>query len=265
MVSLSDTHCHLDLKQFDDDRQAVLERAWHSGIQRILIPQIQLDSSDQTIQLAESDERIFVAVGVHPNSADTWTNLSMRSLRQITTTPRVCAIGEIGLDYYREHTSHEQQQRILKEQLSLAAEVDKPVILHCRNAFEDLIKTLMEWIEGLPRTASRVRKCPGVFHSFGGDPEQAKTAVHAGFMLGINGSISFKKADRVRSVVQTIGIDCLLLETDAPFITPAPHRGERNEPAFIRHTNDALASVLGITPEHCAKMTYNNACKTLLW
>ena len=242
-----------------------MERAWQSGIQRILIPQVHIDSVDKAIQLAETDERIYVAVGVHPNSADRWASLSMRSLHQLSTHPRVCAIGEIGLDYYRDHTSHELQQRVLKEQLSLAAEVDKPVILHCRNAFDDLFKILMDWLEQLPTKASRLRECPGVLHSFGGDPEQANTAVHAGFMLGINGSISFKKADLIRTVAQSVGISYLLLETDAPFITPTPHRGERNEPAFILHTNDALAKVLEISSEQCAKMTYNNACKIFLW
>ncbi len=265
MISLSDTHCHLDFDQFDTDRHAVLERAWRLGIQRILIPQVHLGSEKKAEQLAETDERIFLAVGVHPNSAEPWNSQSVKSLFRLCSNPKVLAIGEIGLDYYRDRTSHELQQQVLKEQLALAAEVDKPVILHCRNAFEDLIKILMDWLEKLPQSALRLKECPGVMHSFAGDFEQAKNAVHSGFLLGINGNITFKKADQIKTVIQMVGIDHLLLETDAPFITPAPHRGERNEPSFIRYTNDAIATVLDISPEQCAKMTYNNACKTFLW
>lgn len=265
MFSLADTHCHLDFDQFDADYQDVLARSWESGIQRILIPEVEIDPDEKMIRLSEMDDRIFAAVGVHPNSADTWNSLTMSKLRRSATHPRVVAIGEIGLDYYRHHTSPELQQRILKEQLSLAAEVDKPVILHCRNAFNDLFNILMNWREQLPKTAFHLNKVPGVLHSFGGDLQQADTATKAGFMLGINGSISFKNAGMIKNVVQTIALEYLLLETDAPFISPVPHRGERNEPSFIQYTNLALANLSGISPEQCAKMTYNNSSKIFLW
>jgi len=147
----------------------------------------------------------------------------------------------------------------------MAAKADKPVILHCRDAFEDLIRILTDWIAILPDSSSRLKKIPGVLHSFDGQLDQAQAAIQSGFMLGINGSISFKNAEIIKHIVRSVGSDFLLLETDAPYLTPAPHRGERNEPAFIRHTNDALAAVLGISSGQCAKVTYNNACKIFMW
>jgi TatD DNase family protein len=262
---LTDTHCHIDFQQFDPDRQAMLDRAWQFGIQRLLIPAVDMASVSRSIAIADSDERIYLSVGIHPNSADNWNSKSLDELRTHIKHPRVCAIGEIGLDYYRDHTTPEIQKKILKEQLTVASEADKPVILHCRAAFEDLFSILTEWLEHLPSSAIHLKKHPGVFHSFGGDTWQANIAVQAGFYLGVNGSITFKNASAVRAVMQSTGIDHLLLETDAPFITPVPHRGKRNEPAYIYHTNQALSTLLNLTPDLCAKMTYNNACELFNW
>lgn len=265
MFTLTDTHCHLDFDQFNDDRQAVSERAWKTGVQRILIPEVHLDSFANTITLAESDKRIFLAVGVHPNSADCWNEQSLRKLRENATHPRVRAIGEIGLDYYRHHTAPALQKRILIDQLHLAAELDKPVILHCRDAFDDLMTILLDWLSQLPNRSMHIKDHPGTSHSFGGTIKQADLLIKAGFLLGINGSITFKSAEETRSVAHSVGIDNLLLETDAPYITPIPYRGMRNEPANILYINNALATVLGLTAELCAKMTYNNASKVFLW
>jgi TatD DNase family protein len=262
---LSDTHCHIDFQQFDPDRQAMLDRAWQVGIQRLLIPAVDLTSVSRAIAIADSDERIYLAVGIHPNSADNWNSKSLDEMRTFLIHPRVCAIGEIGLDYYRDHTTPEIQKMILIDQLTLASETDKPVILHCRAAFEDLFAILTTWLDHLPPSAIHLKRHPGVFHSFGGDTRQAETAIQAGFCLGVNGSITFKNATATRDVMQSAGIDHLLLETDAPFITPVPHRGKRNEPAYSYHTNQALSALLNLTPDLCAKMTYNNACELFGW
>ncbi|MBN2677674.1 MAG: TatD family hydrolase [Anaerolineaceae bacterium] len=265
MLLLSDTHCHLDLDTFDEDRQGVLDRAWQADVQSILIPEVDVTSTSTAVNLSETDQRIHIAIGVHPNSANTWNNDTLSVLRRLSSNSRVCAIGEIGLDYYRDRSSPELQQDILLQQLALAAEVDNPVIIHCRNAFPALFAVLTEWLASLPASARHLRENPGVLHSFGGDAQQAISAVSAGFFLGINGSITFKNAVTLRSVVQAVGIDHLLLETDAPYITPAPHRGKRNEPSFVVYTNAMLAQMLNISPEHCARITYNNACKLFRW
>jgi TatD DNase family protein len=262
---LSDTHCHIDLEPFDPDRQAMLERAWQAGIQRILIPGVDLLSSRRAISLAESDARIFAAVGVHPNNGKDWNDNSIAELRDLAGHSRVCAIGEIGLDFYRDHTTPDLQRSILIDQLALAAEFDKPVILHCRDAFNDLISILHTWQTGLPDTTIHLRRNPGVFHSFTGDISQASEVVSSGFRLGINGSITFKNGIQTREIVKSVDPICLLLETDAPYITPVPHRGQRNEPAYISHTNRKLAECLSLSPEQCAKMTYNNACNLFNW
>lgn len=264
MPFLTDTHCHIDLQQYDSDRQAMLARAWQNGIQRLLVPALDIQSAHHSLALAESDERIFIAAGVHPNYADSWNATTMQALRQVVTHPRVRAIGEIGLDYYRNHASPEIQKKILLEQLSLAAEVKKPVILHCRNAFDELFVILKEWIGKLSQ-APDIAQHPGVLHSFGGDVQQARAAVEEGFFIGINGSITFKNAATIRDVARSVGIEYLLLETDAPYLTPVPFRGKRNEPAYTLYINDALAQMVNLVPDQCAKMTYNNACKVFNW
>jgi len=265
LAFLTDTHCHIDFEQFDPDRQTMLGRAWQVGIRHLLIPAIDLDSFPRTLPIAEGDDRIHLAVGIHPNSGVKWESGALDKLRKLAGHARVCAIGEIGLDYYRDHTPQETQKEMLKIQLELASEIGKPVILHCRAAFDDLFSILSEWLEHLPSSAVCLKRHPGVFHSFGGDEIQAARAVQAGFYLGVNGSITFKNADNTRSVMKSAGIDHLLLETDAPFITPVPHRGKRNEPAYIYHINETLSTLLNLSPELCAKMTYNNACELFNW
>jgi TatD DNase family protein len=261
---LSDTHSHIDFEPFDHDRQEMLERAWQAGIQRILVPGVDLESSRRAIALAESDDRIFAAVGIHPNQGGTWDEKSLRELRAFAQHPRVCAIGEIGLDFYRDHTSPDVQLQILKDQLVLASDIDKPIILHCRNAFDMLLNVIRDWLAGLPE-GRRIQNYPGVFHSFSGDCSQAISVISAGFFIGINGSITFKNANGIRELVKQVDSSRLILETDAPYITPVPHRGHRNEPAYISHTNDVLAGCLDISTELCGKMTYNSASILFNW
>jgi TatD DNase family protein len=265
LLLLSDTHCHIDLMQYDHDRQAVLERAWRSGVQRILIPALDLDSALKVLSLSDSDNRIFSAVGIHPNSADRWNASTRDGLLELCKHPRVRAIGEIGLDYYRDHTTPETQRNVLIEQLTLAADVDKPVILHCRNAFNDLMSILLEWQKHLPPSAVQIRRYPGVFHSFSGDLQQSKAAIEAGFLLGVNGSITFNNAIQMRQLFKETSLQHMLLETDAPFITPTPHRGKRNEPSYVQFINEDLSGLIGFAPAQCAKITYNNACKIFNW
>jgi TatD DNase family protein len=262
---LTDTHCHIDLEQFDSDRQAMIDRAWQVGIERLLIPAVELSSTNRSLAIAEIDERIFIAVGVHPNNAGSWNANTSISLQALCVNPRVKAIGEIGLDYYRKHSTPEAQKAILKEQLTLAAAVDKPVVLHCRAAFDDLFDILTAWQTQLPATSTQLIKHPGVFHSFGGDSLQAQKAIEMGFYLGINGSITFKNATATREMLQSVGIERLVLETDAPYITPVPYRGKRNEPAYIYYTNETLSQLVDLSPDQCAKMTYNNACELFNW
>lgn len=242
-----------------------MERAWQSGIQKILIPQVDLPLSNAAIHLAESDSRVYLAVGVHPNSAHSWHSNTVDDLMRFISHPKVVAIGEIGLDYYREHSTPDQQKDILASQLDLAAKFHKPVILHCRDAFDDLITILTEWVSQIKAGDKSMQAPFGVFHSFSGTPTQASAVVSLGFFLGINGVITYRNADTLRDSAVQVGLDHLLLETDAPFLAPVPHRGERNEPAYISLINSRLALLFSTSADLCAKMTYNNAVTLFKW
>ncbi len=265
MFSLTDTHCHLNLNLYQDDLTGVLERAWNAGISRILIPAIDLETSRSAIALAEQDERLFAAVGVHPNDALTWTDSTLDDLRALAGHPRVVAIGEIGLDYYRDHAPHEVQLRILHEQLALAAEIGKPVVLHQREAEQDLWPIMRAWQADLVRMKAPLAARPGVFHSFDGDLAAAQQIIQAGFWLGISGPVTYKNASIRHEVASGLPAEKILLETDAPFLTPHPWRGRRNEPAYVVHIGQKVAELRGMSLEMMAEITTQNANQLFDW
>ncbi|NPV56735.1 MAG: TatD family hydrolase [Anaerolineae bacterium] len=260
---ISDTHCHLFFDDFLQDLNSVLERAWDSGIDRILMPGIDIPTSRQALELAENHENLFVAVGTHPNNANSWKINSLDELSELCSHPKVVAIGEIGLDYYRDRTPREIQQAAVIDQLDLAAEKNLPVILHCRQAFDDLYEFVSKWLSKT-NLASRL-KIPGVFHSFEGTIEQAKKVIDINFYIGINGSITFPKADERRDVVKNIHENYLLMETDAPFLSPQSHRGRRNEPGYLPIIVDKVAEIKDRTPTEIAKISSINANTIFDW
>ncbi len=272
-MTLTDTHCHLDFNWFDDDRLAVLERAAQSGVARILIPGLTGTSSLDAVLMAESQPMLYAAVGVHPNEARTWNTQTHNALTQLALSPKVVAIGEIGLDYYRERAPHDLQKQVLREQLELAARQGLPVLIHLRDeadgedgpAASDLKRILEEWVAGLRLVESPLVQRPGVLHSFCGSLVMAREVIRLGFFLGITGPVTFKKANHRQEIVAALPLENLLIETDAPFLTPHPHRGERNEPAFVRHIADKIAELHSRNQEEIAAVTTANAGRLFSW
>lgn len=260
MIPTTDTHCHLDFERFDQDREDVLHRAWEAGLVWILNPGIDLHTNQAAIELANKyPQKINAAVGIHPNFGQPWTADIMPSLREQAKNPCVVAIGEIGLDYYREHTNKDQQIQMLEEQLELAADLKLPVILHNRDSIADLISLLKNWHEELEKVNHPLAQHPGVLHSYDADLASALDAIKMNFYIGISGPVTFKNAPDRKAITQKLPLDHLLLETDAPFLAPHPHRGKRNEPAYIPLIAEEIARLHGISPEKVGRQTTENA------
>ena len=279
---LTDTHCHLDLDKFDSDREAVLERAARAGLVRILIPGLNGASSRAAVKLAGSHPMLYAAVGVHPTEANIWTKETSHELRNLLKpsdssetldTSKIVAIGEIGLDYYWNSAPHDIQRNVLFEQLALAAETGLPVILHMREARDtphgncagDLLQILEEWVAGLRSGKNPLAERPGVLHSFSGTLEMARAGLSLGFCIGVTGPVTFESAAKRQDIVSALPLDRVLLETDAPFQAPHPHRGKRNEPAYVRLIADKIALLHSCSLERIATLTSENARRLFAW
>ncbi len=249
---LVDTHCHLDFDRFDPDREAVIARAAAAGVTRIVVPALDLDNCPTVLALTERYSGVYAAVGVHPNSSASWQASWLTPLRRFARHPRVVAIGEIGLDYYWDRAAPEIQRQALAAQLALAAELALPVILHNRDASDDLLQLLAS-------APTARRPGPGVLHSFSADWTTAAKALELGYFLGFTGPITFKKATDLQAVARRAPLERILVETDAPFLTPEPHRGRRNEPAYVRHVAAALAALHELPLATMAQLTTDNA------
>jgi len=269
-VNLVDTHCHLDFDAYQDDLDDVLKRAREAGVSRILIPGIDLESSKSILQLTERHNDLYAAVGIHPNSATRWDASVESRLGALAQHPKVVAIGEIGLDYYRDRTPRALQRQVLEGQLQVAQDLELPLIIHVRNADRDdrsciidVLQTLKTWQKGW-QVGSRSDRL-GVLHSFSGNVEEAQRTIELGFYAGITGPVTFKKAHTMREVVSSVPLRRLLIETDGPFLTPHPHRGQRNEPAFVRYVAQRIAEVRGKTMPAVAQSTTENADRLFQW
>jgi len=296
---LTDTHCHLDFNKFDDDREAVIQRALDVDVGKILIPALELETSEAVIQLANSHPNIFAAVGFHPTDLEKWDESSIGNLhalilphpsplpkgegtespspfgREIKGDGKIVAIGEIGLDYYwvKEPEKQAQQRDVLKLQLQLAQDVNLPVIIHMREendawlgqASIDLLEILMQWHGKLQAQNHPLASKPGVLHSFNGTLETAQKAIQLNFYIGVTGPVTYKNAEEKRQIIRQLPLERLLIETDAPFLTPTPHRGKRNEPAFVAHIADKIAEIHMTTREQVAKITSDNANNLFGW
>jgi TatD DNase family protein len=265
LINLTDTHCHLDFDNFHKDREEVLARAWEHGLYRILIPGIDLNSSRLAVSLAESHPQLYAAVGVHPNSATTWEVDTLSELRELAGHPKVVAIGEIGLDYYRHHAPPDVQRRVFQTQLELAAEVRLPVVIHNRQASSDLFSILGSWIAQLEAAGSPLVDRPGVLHSFSDSREAAERALNYHFCLGFTGPVTFINARRLQKLASEIPLEQMLIETDAPFLTPHPYRGQRNEPMHVRLVADKIHRLKNIPFEVVAQKTAANAARLFDW
>jgi TatD DNase family protein len=272
-MALTDTHCHLDFHKFDQDRQVVISRAEQVGLVRILIPALSVESSLSAVKLAESHPMLYAAIGVQPNESLTWGKSSIPDLRKLSSNPKVVAIGEIGLDYYWDAAPREHQQRIFREQLDLAAQLELPVVIHLREkgdavsgpCADDAMRILEEWVAGLSSGIEALRKNPGVLHSFSGSKETAQQAIGLNFCIGVTGPITFKNAKYKQEMFSKLPLNHLLIETDAPYLSPHPHRGKRNEPAFVCEIADKIAQLQSCSQEEVAAVTTANAGRLFSW
>jgi len=232
-----------------------LARAREAGVGRILIPGIDLAQSRRAIALAEPYAEIRVAVGVHPNDTAEWDEAALGKLRELARHPKVDAIGEIGIDLYWKTVPLEQQQHAFRAQLQVAAELNKPVIIHDREAHGEVMTTLREYAP----------PAGVVLHAFSGDLAMANEALALDFYLGVDGPLTYKKNDGLRAIFAAVPLERILIETDAPYLTPQQKRGTRNEPAYVRWVAEKLAEVRGLTLTEIAHATTANAARLFRW
>lgn len=248
---LIDSHAHIYGHEFHDDFTAMLERAVQAGISHIVVPGGDLESSREAVELASRYDQIYCAVGVHPHDATRVTDKCYAIFREMAAdNPKVVAIGEIGLDFYRDRSPREDQEKVFRRFIQLALELSLPIIVHDRDAHERVMKILREENAG---------DTGGVLHCFSGDLEMARECVDMGLFISIPGTVTFAANEALREVVRGIKIENLLLETDAPYLAPIPYRGKRNEPAYIRLTAEKVAELKGLSLEDVGRITSLNA------
>jgi len=253
---LIDSHCHLDFSKFDRDRDAVVRRAREAGVELIINPGYNLESSRRAVALTERYPEVYAAVGVHPHEAKTVTDEAIAELRLLAAQPKVVAIGEIGLDFYRDLSPRDVQRRVFRQQLALATELGLPVIVHDREAHSEVMAILAE---NLKFQISNLKvgdsKLKGVLHAFSGDRAMAEKVFDLGFCLGIAGPVTFRNARRLRALVRELPLKRLLIETDAPYLAPHPYRGKRNEPARVALVAAAVAELHGVGKTEVGEQT----------
>ena len=246
-----DTHAHYDSNGFSADRDEVLSALPAAGVTLVVNPGCDVESSRQAIALAEQYPHVYAAVGIHPGDCDGCTEADLEAIRAMAAHEKVVAIGEIGLDYYwKDNAPKEFQQDIFRRQLALAEELKLPVIVHDREAHGDTLAVVKEF--------PHVR---GVFHCFSGSPEMAEELVKMGWYLGFDGPITYKNARRSPEVVDVTPLDRIVIETDAPYLTPEPFRGKRNDSTKLRYVVEKLAEWKGISAEEMEHVTWRNGCR----
>lgn len=247
---LIDTHAHLDDARFDSDRDAMIARAREAGVEHFVTIGCDLATSRAAVELADRYPFVYATVGVHPHEAkqigDSWYD----DLRRLAQHKKVVAYGEIGLDYHYNHSPPRLQRERFREQITLARELRLPIVVHTREAQDDTMAILKE---------ENAADVGGVFHCFSGDARLAKDALDLGFLLSFSGVITFQNATMLRDIVKTVPMDRILVETDSPYLTPAPHRGQRNEPAHVRLVAEKIAAIQGMTVDQVAEITSQNA------
>ncbi|MEW6109790.1 MAG: TatD family hydrolase [Nitrospirota bacterium] len=246
--TLIDTHCHLEMHQFDNDRDDVIQNAKDSGIEALVTVGSDLESTLKGISLSEQYDFIYASVGIHPHDAKDFSEKVCRKLKELTNKKKVVAVGETGLDYHYDNSPREVQREVFRKHIRLAKETELPLIIHSREAKDDTLNILRE--SGFNR---------GVFHCFSGDMDMAEQAMSMGFYISFAGPVTFAKSINLKEIATAVPDDYILVETDAPYLSPEPFRGRRNEPAYIRNTVRQLAELRKISFEDFARITTLNA------
>ncbi len=248
MNGIFDSHAHYDDERFDADRDELLQRIHREGVEYIMTIGADLPTSYAARELAERYDFVYFAAGIHPEQAGDAPENYLEELKALAAHPKCRAIGEIGLDYYwAENPPRALQQEVLRRQLGLAEELQLPVIIHDRDAHGDTMAIVREF----PRVK-------GVFHCFAGSAEMARELIQMGWMLSFNGAATFKNAKKAPEVIAAAPLSMLMIETDAPYLTPVPHRGERNDSSYVRFVAEKIAQIKGLTPEEVEKATWEN-------
>jgi len=247
-----DSHCHLDFDAFDGVRDEAVAEAVEAGVHTIVNIGIDLKTSRRSIELAERYDAVYATVGVHPHDSRTMTENVLAELFELADHPRVVAIGEIGLDYYRDHSPRDVQKRVFEQQLEMAVSKKMPIVIHTREAFEDTLAIVKRYAFDLPG---------GVFHCFPGDVVDARRVFDLGFIISVGGIITFKNSGMSRMVAE-VPLENVIIETDAPFLAPVPHRGKTNRPAYVQHVCRKLAEIRGESVREVSEIT-DRTCRKL--
>ncbi|PSL42243.1 TatD DNase family protein [Salsuginibacillus halophilus] len=247
---LFDTHVHLNIDAFDDDREETIARAREAGVKQMVVVGFDHETIPKAIELAEAYDDIYAAVGWHPVDAVDFTEKELEWLRELAGHPQVVAIGEMGLDYYWDKSPKNVQKAVFKQQIELAKEVNLPIIVHDRDAHEDIADILEE---------TNAEEAGGIMHCFGGDETIARRCLDLGFYISFGGPLTFKNAKLPKQVADIVPLERLLIETDCPFLAPHPNRGKRNEPAYVALVAEKLAEIKDVSTEEVARITTNNA------
>jgi TatD DNase family protein len=245
---LIDSHAHIYYRDYAGDFDEMLQRASDAGVQAMLVVGTDIESSRESVELAEKYPQLYAAVGVHPHDAAQVTDTCYDVIRELAlSSPKVVAIGEIGLDFFRDRSPRADQERVFRAFLRMAKTLDKPVIIHDRDAHQQVLDCLRE-----------EKMCKGVLHCFSGDSAMAAEALALGFYISIPGTVTYPSNEALREVVRSVSIDRILVETDCPYLSPVPHRGKRNEPAYVRLAAERVAEVKGLTLEDVGRITTKN-------
>jgi TatD DNase family protein len=258
MTMLIDSHCHLQFPQFQDDRAQVLERAREAGLSAIVVVGTDADASQQALALAEAHPNVFATVGWHPHQAAEFDDEQRLALRRLAESPKAVALGEIGLDFYRRLSPPEKQRAVFQQMLDLAGELRLPVVIHSRDAEDEAFAILSGWAAQVKGQWPQERPL-GVLHCFGGDLALALRYVQLGFLISIAANVTYPNAHRLASVVAGLPLERLLVETDAPYLTPQSMRPQRNEPSFLLETIGRIAEIRAQTVGEVAEQTSANA------
>ncbi|MFY7805038.1 MAG: TatD family hydrolase [Limnoraphis robusta] len=253
-MQLVDTHVHLNFDVLSSDLEAIKQRWQATGVVRLVHSCVHPAEFTAIQAIADQVEHLYFSVGLHPLDAEKWTTATDEHIIKLAQSdPRVVAIGEMGLDFYKAD-NHLQQTQVFEAQLEIAYHLNKPVIIHCREAAEPMAKQLRKFWE-------RIGPVRGVMHCWGGTPEETQWFLDLGFYISFSGTVTFKKADQIQASARLVDSDHLLVETDCPFLAPVPHRGKRNEPAYVRHVAEKVAQLRDIPLEILAQQTTQNACQ----
>ena len=250
MTQYFDTHAHYDSGKFNADRDEVLRAVHDSGVALVVDPGDSGVTSERAVALAQAHDFVYAAVGWHPEEADSWTDSSLAHIRALAAQPKVCAIGEIGLDYYWDASTKVKQERMFRAQLELALELDLPVIVHDREAHGDSLRIVCDYPQ-----------LRGVFHCFSGSVEMAEELLKLGWMLSFNGAITFKNARKAPEVIAAVPLERMMVETDAPYLTPVPFRGKRNDSGYVHLVAEKIAQLKGLPAEQVERQTWENGVR----